>query len=107
LFVARRTLPGARAAGRDGDLVVHLRAVHAGSLEAHADLHALHGRDGEDRGPDAPVELPVPRDVRAQSDGQPVDDDLADATEGVAGALGRVDALDHLRLGVRIERAQL
>ena len=39
--------------------------------------------------------------------GSPSHDDLADAAERVAGALGGVDALDHRRLGRGVERAKL
>ena len=42
---------------------------NAGGLEAHPDLDALHGGDGHDRRTDAAVQLPVPRDVRAEADG--------------------------------------
>src|SRR6476646_1427170 len=98
---------GPGTALRRRDLVVDLRAVDARRLEAHADLHPFHRRDGHDRRADASVELAVPRDVRAEAHRQPVHDDLADAAEGVAGPFGCVDALDHLRLGVRVERAAL
>src|SRR6185437_2157285 len=80
-------VPGAHATGRRFDLIVHLGAGDARRVEPHADLDPFHGGDGENGRADSAVELPVPRHVRAESDRQSIDHDLADAADSVAFAL--------------------
>src|SRR6476661_1848092 len=61
------------------DLVVDLGPGAARGIEADSDLDPLHRGDRHHRRTNAPVQLPVPRDVRPEPDGKPIGDDLADA----------------------------
>ncbi len=93
------------ALGGGDDLVVRLRAGHAGELEAVADLDALDGLDAHEGGGEAGVEPAVPVDVRAEADRDAVGEDLDDAAEGVAVLVGLVDLRDHRLAGVCVEAA--
>ncbi len=88
------------------DDVVDGRPEPPGLLEPEPELDALDDVDAHDRGRQRGVEAPIPVDVRAEPDGQPVDDDLEHAADRVAGRTCLVDAGDHRRLGVRVGAAQ-
>ena len=96
--------PGVPGGGLD--FVVDRRAGAARGLEPQSDFDALHGRDREHGLPQPSIKAPVPRHVRAESDGKAGDDDLANTPQRVAVLLGRVDARDHLGLGRGVKRPQ-
>ena len=70
------------------------------------ELDALDDVDAHDRGGQRRIEPAVPVDVRPESDREPVDDDLEDAADGVAGRPRLVDPGDHRGLGVGVRAAQ-
>ena len=88
------------------DDVVDGRAEPPRLLEPEPELDALDDVDAHDRGRQRGIQPTIPVDVRAQPDGQPVDDDLEHAADSVARRARLVDAGDHCRLRVRIGAAQ-
>ena len=88
------------------DDVVDRRAEAARLLEAEPELDALDDVDAHDGRRERGIEPAVPVDVRAQPDGQPVDHDLEDAADRVAGRPRLVDAGDHRGLRVGVGAAQ-
>ena len=75
-----------------------LRARHGRDADALADADRLDRGDRHHGLREAPIELAVPLDVRAESGRQASHDDLERAAEGVASGAGGVDGLDHLLL---------
>ena len=107
LLVGRRKPNRRSSAGVIGlvaDRVHHLRAGPAGRLEAQADLHPLDRLDAHHGRRQPGVELAVPLGCDSQPDRAPGDDRLDDATQRVAGLLGRVDRRDDRRVGLRVQR---
>lgn len=89
------------------DGVVHLAAVADRSGPAVAELHRLHGLDGEHGLGDAAVELAVAVDVRTQPHRHAGGHDLDDPADGVAARAGGVDGLDEPLRRFGIQRADL
>ena len=88
------------------DDIVDARPEAARLLEPEPELDALDDVDAHDRRGQRAIEPAVPVDVRPEPDREPVDDDLEDATDGVARRTRLVDAGDHARLGVGVRAAQ-
>jgi hypothetical protein len=106
------TLEAARAVGLavvaafvgEEDLVVGLRAVGAGEVEALPEPNRLHGLDRHERAGQAAVQALLPGDVAAQPGDETERAYLEQAAERLVLLAHDVDLLDH-RLGGRVVQA--
>ena len=86
---------GPAAVGVDGDFVVDVVAAGGGVGEGGADFGALDGVDADDGLGEAGIELAVPLDVAAKTDGGAPGDDFEDAAEGGALSASGIDLGHH------------
>ena len=87
------------------DRVVGRAPPPPGDVEAVADLDALDRLDAHHRLGEQGVELAIPVDVAAETDGHAVAEHLDDATERVTVLGGGLDLEDHRLGGGRVEAA--
>ena len=106
-----RAKPAPRIASARSRSVVDDRIVHLGSraprgLEAHADLDALDRGDRHQHARQSAVELAIPADMTAESDGQPAATTSISPPSVSPSCFALVDARDHPRCSASaIERA--
>ena len=89
-----------------GDGVVNFGAGGGGSRDASAQFDGFDGLEAHDGLGEEAVEALIPVDVGAYAGGEPVDDDLEDAADGVAGAEGDVDFGFHAGLGFGVDAGE-
>src|SRR3954469_22478818 len=97
---------GAHVAFVGVDLVVDVGPFPSRRFDTEPDLDRFDGGNRHQCGGQPGIQLPVPRYVRAESDGHAVANDLSDAAERVSLALRGGDAGDHFTLGARVHATQ-